>query len=163
MADLHACDVSFKTVAGFLQKVRGHAQVDLSCPDMDMAKINGQQGEQALHIRALAVPGDEPVNRKAVPEIVYPWLMARAICAAKTDPVAQCSVVVLERVRFDAPAASRRKERNPVARSRMAALMLKQDPLKLRRKWHQARRVSMTLRHSGMEFSEFNYPSFGVC
>jgi len=58
MADLRARDVSFKTAAGFFQKVRGHAQVNLSRPDMDMAKINGQQGEQALHIRALAVPGD---------------------------------------------------------------------------------------------------------
>ena len=82
---------------------------------MDMTKINGQQREQALHIRALSVPGDEPMNGEAVPKIVYPWLMARTIGTAKVDPVAQCSVVVLKRVRFDAPATSHREERNPVA------------------------------------------------
>src|ERR1700676_341757 len=85
MANLRARCVSFKTAAGFLQKVRRHAQGDLRRPDMDMAKINGEQREQTLHIRALSVPRDEPVNGEAVPEIVYPWLMARTICTAKTD------------------------------------------------------------------------------
>ena len=55
------------------------------------------------------------MNGEAVPKIVYPWLMARTISTAKVDPLAQCSVVVLKRVRFDAPATSRREERNPVA------------------------------------------------
>lgn len=84
------------------------------------------------------------MNGEAVPEVVYPWLMARTIRAAKTNPVAQCPIVVLKRVRLDASAAPRRKERSLFAGCRMAALVLKQEALKLRSKWQKTRLAELT-------------------
>jgi hypothetical protein len=66
MADLLR-GVLFKAIASLLQEFRGHAQVHLRGPDMDMAEINRQEREQPLHIRALPIPGGQPVNGEGVP------------------------------------------------------------------------------------------------
>ena len=42
-----------------------------------MAEIGRQLRQEALHIGAVAVPGDEPVNGKAVPKVMQAWLMPR--------------------------------------------------------------------------------------
>jgi hypothetical protein len=44
---------------------------------MHVAEIGRQVWQKALHISAVAVPGYEPVNGEAVPEVMQAWLMAR--------------------------------------------------------------------------------------
>jgi len=80
---------------------------------MDVPKIYGEERKELLHIRALPIPGGEPVNGKGVPKIVYPWLVAPTIGSADADLIAQYPVVVAERICLQPPAASHRKERSP--------------------------------------------------
>ena len=66
---------------------------------MDMPKIYGEERKQLLNIRALSIPGGEPVNGKGVPKIVYPWLVAPTVGSADADLSAQCPIAVVERMR----------------------------------------------------------------
>src|SRR5207253_11161208 len=55
-----------------------HCEVDLSGSDIDMSQIRGQLRQQFLHVSALLVPGNEPMNAKAVPQVMKPRLVARS-------------------------------------------------------------------------------------
>ena len=60
--------------AGFVEEVRGQAQVPLRARDVDVAKVGGELGQELLDIGALAIPGDQPVNGEAVTIIPRPKL-----------------------------------------------------------------------------------------
>ena len=49
--------IALEVLAGLVEQLGRHAQVDLGMPDMHMAQIDGQMLEESLHVGALLVPG----------------------------------------------------------------------------------------------------------
>lgn len=47
-----------------------HREVELGASEVEVPHVGGKPGEENLDVRPLAVPLDEPVYGKAVPEIV---------------------------------------------------------------------------------------------
>jgi hypothetical protein len=113
--------VLFETMTSLFQEFRGHAQVHLSGPDMDVAEIDRQEGEQLLHVGALPIPRDESMDGKGVPQIMYPRLIARPIATADACLFAEYSVVVMERIGFDATAVTRREKRSFTGNRRVSS------------------------------------------
>lgn len=56
-----------------------------------MPEIRGQQGQAGLHVGALAIPSDEPVDRKGRAKIMDPWLPAISRRPPDFGPLTQLS------------------------------------------------------------------------
>ena len=69
--------VTLEAKACLAKQFRRQREVALRAGDMHVAEIGRQLRQKALHIGTVAVPGDEPVNGEAVPEVMQAWLMAR--------------------------------------------------------------------------------------
>src|SRR6266542_4233709 len=54
-----------------------------------MTEVNREVIHQPLHIRALTVPFRQAVDRKGVPQVVQPWLVASPVGASHADVLAQ--------------------------------------------------------------------------
>ena len=57
-------------------------QVDLSGMDIHVAHIGCQPRKPGVYILSVPIPGQQPVNRKGVPEVVDAWAGVFAV----TDP-----------------------------------------------------------------------------
>src|ERR1700737_1085511 len=62
--------IPFKASTGFTQELWGHAEVVLCGGYVGVPKIRRQLGQQFLDVSACLIPGDEPVHRSRVPDIV---------------------------------------------------------------------------------------------
>jgi hypothetical protein len=58
--------IAFKSLAGFMKKLGGHAQVHLRVPQMDMAEINRQVMHESLYVGALLIPRRETVDSEGM-------------------------------------------------------------------------------------------------
>lgn len=60
-----------KAPIDLLDQFRCGSQVDLSGMDIHMAHIGCQPGKPCVDILSVPIPGQQPVNRKGVSEVVY--------------------------------------------------------------------------------------------
>src|SRR6059036_233963 len=74
--------IALEAPAGLAQEVRRHGEIDLSLGQADVAEVGRELRQQALDVRALAVPGDQPVHSEGVPEIVQARLEVRAVATS---------------------------------------------------------------------------------
>lgn len=68
--------VALKASRSQVQQLRGHGQIGLGPREIDVTQIGSQKGKTGLHLGALAVPGDETMDSKGVPQIMQAWLPA---------------------------------------------------------------------------------------
>src|ERR1700722_15268893 len=80
MASLHICIV-LEAEAGLFHQLWRHAQVMLSAAQILMSEVGGELRQQTLHIGAVAIPCDDPVNGGGVAKIVEPWRIAGSFVA----------------------------------------------------------------------------------
>ena len=73
--------VPLEAVAGLLQQFRRHGQVNLGVRQAGMPQVYGEVIHQPLHVRPLAIPLGQPMDREGMPEIVKPRLVATAVRA----------------------------------------------------------------------------------
>jgi hypothetical protein len=73
--------VAFKPFARFTQKRRRQGKVVLRSRKVFMPQVSGQSRQQILKVSAASIPGDEPVNRRGVSQIVQAGLSS---CSAWT-------------------------------------------------------------------------------
>jgi hypothetical protein len=66
----------FEADARLAKQFRRRREVTLRAGEMNVAKIGRQLRQEALHIGAVAVPGNESVNREAVPLMPHAALEA---------------------------------------------------------------------------------------
>ncbi len=59
-----------KAPVDFLDQLGGSLQVDLSGVEIHVAHIGGQPGESGVEILSVPIPGQQPVNRKGVSQVV---------------------------------------------------------------------------------------------
>jgi hypothetical protein len=65
--------VIMKSPIDLFDQLRCGPQVDLSGMDIHVAHIGCQPREPGIDILSITIPGQQPVNRKGVPEIVDAW------------------------------------------------------------------------------------------
>jgi hypothetical protein len=75
MASLHLCIV-LEAEAGQFQQLWRHAQVMLSAAQILMPEVGNELRQQALYVRTVPIPCDDPVNGGGVTKIVQPWRIA---------------------------------------------------------------------------------------
>jgi hypothetical protein len=59
-----------ETLACFFEQFRGHLQISLCRLNIDVTKVGRQLWEQTLHVLAIAVPRNNPMHRRRMPQIV---------------------------------------------------------------------------------------------
>ena len=69
--------VPLEAKAGLIQQLGRHREITLSLQDPPVSEVRREVRKKALDVLALAVPGNQPHDRKCVSKVVQPWLETR--------------------------------------------------------------------------------------
>ena len=53
-----------------MQQLRGHAQIDGRSCDVGVAQVGGEEGQQASHVLAFAVPGGQSMDGERMSQVM---------------------------------------------------------------------------------------------
>ena len=73
--------IALKALAGLVQQFRRQGKVTLCRSDMNMAEVSCQLRQKALHVCPLAIPGDQAMNCKGMPQVMQSRLVTTSVLA----------------------------------------------------------------------------------
>src|SRR5438093_3087764 len=103
--------ILLKASRRFLEQLWRHRQVHLRGGEVDVAQGGRYIWQERVHVGALAIPGREPMDGKAMPQIMEPGLVTRAVTAAHPGILTQTSEVLCDDLDRHGSAAPQDNER----------------------------------------------------
>jgi hypothetical protein len=93
--------VLLEPLTGLLQQLGRHGEIPLGSTEIHMTEVSGKRRKKALNISALLVPGDKPVDRKRMPQVMDSGLVGREVVARDSGMAPEPLETLVHGLQFD--------------------------------------------------------------